>query len=54
METKTIKRYIAKSSLCDGDWLTQAAKRYGNIPKGEEVKVVREFSNFDGWWVDVA
>ena len=54
METKTVKRYIAKSSLPDGDWMTQAAMGYGNIPKGEEVKFISEFSNFDGWWVDVA
>jgi hypothetical protein len=54
METKTVKRYIAKSSLPDGDWMTQAAKGYSNIPEGEEVKFVREFSNFYGWWVDVA
>ena len=32
METKIVKRYIAKSSLPDGDWMTQAAKGYGNIP----------------------
>ena len=54
METKIVKRYIAKSSLPDGDWMTQAAKGYSNIPEGEEVKFVREFSNFYGWWVDVA
>lgn len=54
METKTIKRYIAKSNLCDGDWMTQATKGYSNIPEGEEIKFVREFSNFYGWWVDVA
>lgn len=54
METKTIKRYITKSSLCDGDWRTQAAMGYGNIPKGEEVKFISEFSNFYGLWVEVA
>ncbi len=54
METKTIKRYITKHSLCDGDSKTQIALGYSNIPKGEEVKFVREFSNFYGWWVDVA
>lgn len=54
MKTKTVRRYIARSDLCNGDWMTQSAKGYSNIPEGEEVKFVREFSNFYGWWVDVS
>lgn len=53
MEKKTIRRFFTKNSCCDGDWKTQAAKGYKNIPPNTEVTIKEVFTNFYGIWVRV-
>ena len=44
---------VTKRELCDQDWKTQLAKRYPNIPKGEEVTFLRKYNNMYGAFCDV-
>lgn len=53
MKKKTIRRFFTKKSCCDGDWKTQAAKGYSNIPPNTEVTIKELFTNFYGIWVRV-
>lgn len=53
MEKKTIRRVFIKNSCCDGDWKTQVAKGYNNIPSNTEVTIKELFTNFYGIWVRV-
>lgn len=48
------KKYIAKSELASNDWKTQAARRFKNIPKGAEVKMIKkDFWNYYGKFSEV-
>lgn len=42
-----------RTSCADGDWKTQSAKGYSNIPAGAEVRPIRVWTNFYGIWVSV-
>lgn len=53
MEKKTLRRFFTKNSCCDGDWKTQVAKGYKNIPSNTEVTVKELFANFYGIWVRI-
>lgn len=45
------KKAITLKELCDEDWKTQLARKYPNIPKGAEVDVIDNVSNFYGYFV---
>ncbi len=43
----------ALREIYDEDFMTQAALKYSNIPKGEIVEYVNEFRNLYGYYVRV-
>lgn len=46
---------IALEELADEDWKTQFARKYPNIPKGAEVKILKEdyYNFYGGPWTRV-
>lgn len=46
---------IALEEIADEDWKTQFARKYSNIPKGAEVKILCEdyFNFYGGPWTRV-
>lgn len=44
---------IAKHDLSDGDWKTQHARGYGDIPKGTVLMVNEVMTNLYGTWINV-
>lgn len=50
---ETIRNFTTKRECSDGDWKTQLALGYANIPEGRPVHFVKLWMNMEGVWARV-
>lgn len=51
---KTIRKFFTKHECSDGDWKTQMARGYSNIPEGRSVHFAKLWMNMEGVWARVS
>ncbi len=51
---ETIRTFTTKRECSDGDWKTQLARGYPNIPEGRRVHFCKLWMNMEGVWARVS